>query len=247
MRVVVTGGRGMLGRHVVELLRRSGHEALAAGRHGPLVMDVRKDADVEAALEGVDAVVHCASNPLGRDAREVEVEGTARVVAAAHRQGVGHLLYVSIVGIDRVPRPYFRYKLHAEKVVEHGRVPWTILRATQLFPFMEMLLTAAPVVIAPRGFLVQPVAGEEVAQRLARALGEGPMERRLEYGGPEVREVGELARTLRATRRLRRPLLKPWLPGQLAAAVRAGGLLCRDCGRGAITWEEWLQRAPARQ
>jgi len=101
--------------------------------------------------------------------------------------------------------------------------------------------------IAPRGFLVQPVAGEEVAQRLARALGEGPMERRLEYGGPEVREVGELARTLRATRRLRRPLLKPWLPGQLAAAVRAGGLLCRDRGRGAITWEEWLQRAPARQ
>ena len=87
MRVVVTGGRGMLGRHVVELLRRSGHEALEAGRHGPLVMDVRKDADVEAALEGVDAVVHCASNPLGRDAREVEVEGTARVVAAAHRQG----------------------------------------------------------------------------------------------------------------------------------------------------------------
>jgi uncharacterized protein YbjT (DUF2867 family) len=247
VRVVVTGGRGMLGRHVVELLRRSGHEALAAGRRGPLVMDVRKDAEVEAALEGVEAVVHCASNPLRRNVREVEVEGTARVVAAAHRQGVGHLLYVSIVGIDRVPRPYFRYKLHAEKVVEHGRVPWTILRATQLFPFMEMLLTSAPVLIAPRGFLVQPVAGEEVAQRIARALGEGPMERRLEYGGPEVREVSELARTLRATRRLRRPLLRPWLPGQLAAAVRAGGLLCPDCGRGAITWEEWLQRAPARQ
>jgi uncharacterized protein YbjT (DUF2867 family) len=198
-------------------------------------------------LDGLDAVVRCAAKPLGRNVREVEVEGTARVVAAAHRQGVGHLLYVSIVGIDRVPRAYFRYKVHAEKVVEHGRVPWTILRATQTFPFMEMLLTSAPVLIAPRGFLVQPVAGEEVAQRIARALGEGPMEQRLEYGGPEVREVSEMARTLRAARRLRRPLLKPWLPGRLAAAVRAGGLTCTDCGRGAITWEEWLQHASARQ
>jgi len=247
VRVLVTGGRGLLGRQVGELLRRSGHEALAAGRRGPLVMDVRKDADVEAALEGVDAVMHCASNPMGRNAREVEVEGTARVVAAAHRRGVGHLLYVSVVGVDRVPLAYYRYKLHAETVVEQGRVSWTILRATQLFPYVEMLLTAAPVLIAPRGFLVQPVAVEGVAQRLVRALGEGPMEQRLQYGGPEVRELGELASSLRAARGLRRPLLKPWLPGQLGAAVRAGGLLCVDCGRGAITWEEWLQRAPARQ
>jgi uncharacterized protein YbjT (DUF2867 family) len=195
----------------------------------------------------VDAVVHCASNPLGRNARQVEVEGTARVVAAAHRRGVGHLLYMSIVGIDRVPRAFYRYKLHAEKVVEQGPVPWTILRATQFFPYVETMLTGTPVLIAPRGFLVQPVAVEEVAQRLARALGEGPMEQRLEYGGPEVREMGELARSLRAARGWRRPLLKPWLPGQVGAAVRAGGLLCVDCGRGAITWEGWLQRAPARQ
>jgi uncharacterized protein YbjT (DUF2867 family) len=240
VKVLVTGGRGALGSRVVERLRADGQEALAAGRSGPVVLDLSTGEGLERALEGVDAVVHCASNPTGRDVRTVEVEGTARLLKAARRAGTRHLVYVSIVGVDRVPYPYYQYKFHAEKVVERGHVPWSILRSTQFHPFLEQLLMSFPVLLAPRGVVVQPVDAGEVAGRLVRALDEGPANRVLEFGGPEIREVVDLARSLRRARGLRRPILRPRLPGRFGAAVREGGLTCRSCERGTLTWERWL-------
>jgi uncharacterized protein YbjT (DUF2867 family) len=240
VKVLVTGGRGTLGRRVVERLQAAGHQALAAGRRGPIVLDLSTGAGLDDAVRGAEAIVHCASDPGGRDVREVEVEGTARLVAAARRAGTRHLIYVSIVGVDRVPLPYYRHKLHAEKVVEHGRLPWSILRATQFFPFVEHMLTSSPVLVAPRGFLVQAVAVEEVAARLVRAVDEGPAERLLEFAGPEIREVADLARSLRRARRLRRPILSPWLPGRRSTALRRGGLTSAGAERGTLTWESWL-------
>jgi uncharacterized protein YbjT (DUF2867 family) len=240
VRVLVTGGRGMLGGPLVEQLRERGHEVLAAGRRGPVVLDLTTGEGLEHAVEGVDAIVNCATNPLGRDAREVEVEGTARLLEAGRRAGVGHLVYISIVGVDRLNYRYYQYKVHGEKVVEHSGVPWSILRATQFFPFVERLLTSSPVLLAPRGFVLQPVAVEEVAERLVRALDEGPAGRMPDFAGPEVREVADLARSLRKARRLRRPILRPWLPGGMAKAGREGALINAGAQRGTLGWEAWL-------
>jgi uncharacterized protein YbjT (DUF2867 family) len=240
VRVLVTGGRGMLGRPLVERVRARGHEVLVAGRRGPVVLDLTTGAGLEGAVEGVDAILHCATNPLGRDAREVEVEGTARLLQAARRAGTRHLVYMSIVGVDRLSYRYYRYKVHAEKVVEHGEVPWSILRATQFFPFVERLLTSSPVLLAPRGFRLQPVAVEEVAARLVQVLDEGPAARMPDFAGPEVRELADLARSLRDARRLRRPILRPWLPGSMASAVRKGALINSGAERGTVRWEDWL-------
>jgi uncharacterized protein YbjT (DUF2867 family) len=241
VRVLVTGGRGMLGRHVVEQLRAAGHDAVSGSRSSNVEIDLASGAGLEPALEGAESIVHCASNPRGRNAREVEVEGTARLAEAARRAGTSHLVYISIVGVDRVPYAYYEYKLHAEKVLEQGGLPWSILRATQFFPFLARRLIALPLgMVAPRGFPVQPVATEEVAGRLVRAVVEGPGGRLPDLGGPEIREVADFARSLRAARHLRRPILRPWLPGKLAAAVRAGGLTTPGGERGTRTWEEWL-------
>ncbi len=78
------------------------------------------------AVHGVDAVVHLASAP-GRGSAQPDVAATRRLVAAAHRAGVRHLVYVSIVGVDRVPLAYYRAKLAAEGVVRAGPVPFTML------------------------------------------------------------------------------------------------------------------------
>jgi uncharacterized protein YbjT (DUF2867 family) len=240
VRVLVTGGRGTLGRRVVEQLKAGGHDPVAASRSSAVTLDLTTGAGLQAAIEGAEAIVHCASNPRGRDAREVEVEGTARLIAAASRARTAHLIYISIVGVDRVPYSYYEYKLHAEKVVEHGGVPWSILRTTQFFPFVASLLTAPPVLLAPRGFLLQPVATHEVAALLVRAVDEGPRGRLPDLGGPAIREVAGLARTLRAALCLRRPVLRPWLPGRLAASIREGALTAPRGERGSRTWEEWL-------
>jgi uncharacterized protein YbjT (DUF2867 family) len=240
VRVLVSGGRGMLGGPLVEQLRARGHQVLAAGRRGPIVLDLTTGAGLDAAVEGVDAIVNCATNPLGRDAREVEVEGTARLQEAGRRAGVGHLVYISIVGVDRLTYRYYQYKVHAEKVIEQGRVPWSILRATQFFPFVERMLSFSPVLLAPRGFVLQPVAVEEVAERLVRALDEGPAARLPDFAGPEIRELADLARSLRDARRLGRPILRPWLPGRMASAVREGALTSAGAERGTLGWEAWL-------
>jgi uncharacterized protein YbjT (DUF2867 family) len=77
------------------------------------------------ALKGVDVLIHCASSP--RKTCQTDVEGTGRLLEAASRAGVSHVVFVSIVGVDRNPYfPYYRAKLEAERIVERSLGRWTI-------------------------------------------------------------------------------------------------------------------------
>ncbi|MEK8108823.1 NAD(P)H-binding protein [Micromonospora sp. M12] len=98
-----------------------------------VVADLATGDGVAEAVTGVDAVLHLASAPRGRQTHQVDVVGTRRLVAAAGAAGVGHLVYISIVGVDRVPFSYYQQKLAAEQEITAGPVPWSVLRATQ-FP-----------------------------------------------------------------------------------------------------------------
>ena len=147
MNVLVTGGTGRLGRHVVRLLRQSGHRARIFSRnprgHVDAVRgDLKTGEGIERAVGGMDVIVHAASatgNPLL--GRSTDVGGTRRLLAAARVAGIRHVVFISIVGVDRVAYPYYRTKLAAEKVVRDGGVPWSILRATQFHGFDDYLLT----------------------------------------------------------------------------------------------------------
>ena len=90
-------------------------------------------------MAGVDAVVHCATSPLLRS-HAVDVEATQRLMQASKESGVGHVVYPSIVGINRVPYPYFRHKPAAERAVMDSAVPFSILRATKFHEFLDTLL-----------------------------------------------------------------------------------------------------------
>ena len=125
---------------------------------------------LDTAVAGTEVIIHAASSSTRR-AQQVDVVGTERLLAAAHRAGVGHFIYISIVGIEQVPFPYYRYKLAAEKlveagggpevqtlgrwpggqegdgpplVVEAGGVPWSILRTTQFHNLLDLLLHCWP-------------------------------------------------------------------------------------------------------
>ena len=101
-RVLVTGGTGRLGSHLVPLLRKAGHQVTIMSRtagEGRVVADLAGGAGVEAAVEGQEVVVHAASNGKPK----VEVEGSAALAKAAAVAGVGHFIYVSIVGVDANP------------------------------------------------------------------------------------------------------------------------------------------------
>ena len=134
--VLVTGGTGNLGRHVVQGLVEAGLPVRVASRSAPpaekildhewATVDYRSRAGLDAALLGVDVVVHCASgSPRG------EAESIAALLSSGKRAGIKHLVYISIVGVDKLPLSYYRAKFATEKALVTSGIPWTILRATQ--------------------------------------------------------------------------------------------------------------------
>jgi uncharacterized protein YbjT (DUF2867 family) len=251
MRILVTGGTGVLGREVVASAEAAGH-TVRVGSRGPrhagipagrewAVMELASGAGMDEAVAGVDGVIHAASDPKNSRA---DVDGTRALVAACRRGGVGHLVYVSIVGIDRIPMRYYQHKLAAEEIVADGGVPWSILRATQFHPFIDQLLTSAsrvPLVMAlPAGFHVQSVDVAEVARRLLRCIDDGPGGRLPDFGGPEAMPLREAAREWRAARGVKKPLLSIPLPGRAAAALRAGANTVPSGEHGTLRWRDWL-------
>jgi uncharacterized protein YbjT (DUF2867 family) len=224
--VLVTGGTGVLGRAVAAGLTTAGHDVRIMSRTGTVRGDLRTGDGLDAAVASATAVVHCASDP--RDSRRVDVDGTRRLVDAARRAGHPHMIYISIVGVDRIPYPYYRAKAEAEREIALSGLPWTTLRATQFHEFTADLLgqlTRLPVVPAPRGWRFQPVDVREVAARLVTAVDTGAGGRLPDLGGPEVLTVAELARAYLSAAGRRRPIVPLPVPGRFSAALRAGANL----------------------
>ncbi|MFH9431640.1 SDR family oxidoreductase [Streptomyces sp. NPDC017615] len=240
--ILVTGGTGTLGRLVAERLRADGHEVRVLSRHSePYAVDLREGGPaLDAALAGAECVVHCASTPAGGDEKAAD-----RLIGAARRAGVAHLVYISIVGVDRVPLRYYRAKLAVERRIEESGLGWTVLRTTQFHDLMATFLgklTAPPLALLPAGLADQPVEVAEVAERLAGSALAAQAGRLPDMGGPEVCSVDSLARAyLHATGRHRRLLEVP-LAGRTYGAFRAGGHLAPEQAVGKGTFEEYLAR-----
>jgi len=248
-RVLVTGGTGTLGSVLVARLAQRGHEVRSFSRHGPTATDggesepanvsewrgdVRSGEGLDEALGGVDAVIHTAT--AGN--RAVEVEGTAKVVAAAGRVRA-HLLYISIVGVDQMQFGYYRAKYDAEKLVESGSTPWTIQRATQFHDLLNRFL-GWHVFPVTRHVAFQPVDVGDVSDRLVNLVEAGPSGRTPDFGGPAVRPLRDLAATRRQITGSGTFLLPVPAVGILKD-FDVGRHLCPDHADGSLGWEQWLR------
>jgi uncharacterized protein YbjT (DUF2867 family) len=244
--ILVTGGTGTLGRHLTERLRADGHDVRVLSRHSEeYAVDLLEGTGLDAAVASVDTIVHCATSPRGGDE-----QAAAHLITAARRAGVGHLVYISIVGIDRVPFGYYKSKLAVEKLIGESGLGWTVLRTTQFHDLVLQLLAGSaklPVMLLPAMVADQPIEVAEVAARLAELATGAPAGRVPDMGGPEVRTFPELARAyLRASGR-RRPLLNVRLAGKAYRGFRAGGHLTPERAVGKVTFEQFLAgRFPAR-
>lgn len=245
--ILVTGGTGSLGSQVVARLRTVGCNVQLLSRRrspGAVQGDLLTGEGLEQAVEGIDVIVHCASNP--GHPHQVDGSGTKRLLQTAERAGVSHIIFVSIVGVDRNPfYPYYRVKLEVEQMIEHASIPWTILRATQFHEFVLKLiqfLDRLPIMMMPKGFLLQPIETGEVADRLVELTLSAPAGRVPDIGGPEVWTAAELAREyFKATGRRRRIVEVP-IPGKVAQAFCTGAHLCPDQKYGKTRWEEFLSQ-----
>jgi uncharacterized protein YbjT (DUF2867 family) len=251
--ILVTGGTGTLGRLVVPRLHAAGHDVRVLTRQARppdngvtyVQGDLLKNEGLEAAVDGAAIILHCASSYSG------DREATGNLVrAAAAQPRPPHLVFVSIVGVDRLPvagfgRLAFKYlgeKRETERVVTESGLPWTILRATQFHDLILMVaegLAKLPVMPYPSGFRFQPVETEDVAVRLVELVQGDPAGVVPDIGGPRVYDMADLLRGyLRATGRRRLPL-PIRMPGVSARAFRAGVNLTAERSDGR-TWEEFL-------
>jgi uncharacterized protein YbjT (DUF2867 family) len=252
--ILVTGGTGTLGRLVVPRLRDAGHAVRVLSRRDrgpspgvePVTGDLTSGNGLDAAVDGIDTIVHCGGSSTGDEVK------ARNLVRAAARGGARHLVFISVVGADRIPvggvldRAMFGYyaaKAAAERVIAGSGLPWTTLRATQ---FHDLLLTVVrqlarlPVIPVPAGFRFQPVETDEVAQRLVELTLDEPRGLVPDLAGPRVYDVADLVRGyLRAAGR-RRPVLPVRLPGRAARALRVGANLAPESGTGVRTWEDFL-------
>lgn len=250
--VLVTGGTGTLGRAVVAELRARGQVVRVLSRRPPgsgpaglegvdwVTGDLRSGAGLDRAVRDAAIIVHCATD-VRRPRRDVE--GTHNLLAAARAAGAPHLVYVSIVGVNRVPLPYYRIKLQVEQLVEASGLPWTVLRATQFHDLVAgalRVLTRPPVVLLPAGTACQPVDVRDVAPRLAELALTPATGRAADLGGPQVRPAGDLAQAYLHAVGRRRPLWPVLLPGAIARGYRQGGHLAPECAVVGRTFEDYL-------
>jgi uncharacterized protein YbjT (DUF2867 family) len=244
--ILVTGGTGALGSLVVERLRAGGHDVRVLSRRagaGTHVGDLRTGVGIAEAARGAELVVHAASD-VRRFGRS-DPEQTAHLLDAA--RGAGHLLYVSIVGIDQIPFAYYRRKLTCEQQVAASGIPHSILRATQFHELIAWPLRGAerlPVAPLPLDFRFQTVAAADAAARAAELIGGEPTGGIVNFGGPEVLTLEEMAETWRAARGRPRRTVRLPLPGRVARAFREGRNTCPEEASHGQRWEEFVAAGP---
>lgn len=252
--ILITGGAGGLGRELTPRLQTAGHLVqIMSRRPQPANLtpglvwaqaDIETGAGLAEAVTGTEVIIHCASSPARRT-KEVDVMGTQKLIDAARIAGVKHFIYVSIVGIDRIPYAYYQHKLAAEGVVQAGGVPYSILRATQFHSLIDYALRQVakfPLALTFTDFKFQTIDTGEVAVRLC-AIAAAPSGGRLpDMGGPEVMTLKEMARLWSAVQAKPYRLLRLPMPGKIAHGFRNGYNTCPDHRDGQITWAEWLQR-----
>jgi uncharacterized protein YbjT (DUF2867 family)/quercetin dioxygenase-like cupin family protein len=204
MKIVVIGGSGLIGKKLVNKLRKKGHEVVAASPSSGV--NTLTGEGLAEALAGAQVVVDVANSPSFEDKAAMEFFETSghKLFAAEAAAGIGHHVALSVVGTERLQEMgYFRAKLAQENLIKASGIPYTIVRATQFFEFMGAIVqsaTAGQTVHLPPA-LFQPIVSDDVADILAEVTLAAPVNGTIEIAGPERVGLDELVgRLLRATK-----------------------------------------------
>ena len=203
MKIVVIGGTGLIGSKLVNNLRQRGHEVLAASPDTGV--NTLTGEGLAGALAGAQVVVDVSNSPSFEDAPALKFFETSsrNLLAAEAAAGVQHHVALSVVGTDRLQASgYFRAKMAQENLIKAGPIPYSLLRSTQFFEFMNRIAQSSvdgqSVRISPA--LVQPIVSDEVVAALADIAVGTPTNGTAEVAGPEkLRLVDLVQRSLVAS------------------------------------------------
>lgn len=245
MKILVTGGTGFVGWHIVRAAVAAGHEVVSLSRgvqrvaHVYPVRNVRIDLvrpeGLLEALAGVGGVVHAAGilrEQRGQDLERAHVGATANLVEACRRAGVGKIVHLSALGVHGKAREaYLRSKWEAERIIESCGLSYTIFRPSLVFGTGDRVVSQllavsrySPLIplLGDADAKVQPIWVGDVATAVLRALRDHSTDGAIyELGGPESMTIADVVETIK--RETKRPALPVKIPRFLSGPlVRLG-------------------------
>ena len=248
MKIAVAGGTGRVGRHVVAVLRERGHEPVVLTRSTGVDLVAGTGpggSELATVLDGVDTVIDVCSL-FTHDAEEARAffgATTRNLLDAELTAGVGHHVLLGIVGSNTSDHNYYAGKIVQETLVHEGRVPWTEVRATQFHEFAAQIYGVAklgPFLLAPR-MRSQPIAANEVAERLVELATGAPQGLVVELAGPREENMARMVRAYATATGKPSRIIQVPAPGPGGKAMRDGSLLPRPGAQlGKQTFDEWL-------
>lgn len=198
MKIVVIGGRGLIGSKVASQLGAQGHDVVTASRRSGV--DSFTGAGLAGALAGADVLVDVADSPEFDDEPVMRffTTTTANLLAAEREAGVEHHVALSVVGAQVMPDSgYNTAKAAQENLIRESGRPYSIVRATPFYEFAVGLADSATegdVVRLPHA-LFRPIAADDVATAVARAAVGRPTNAVTEIAGPEAMGMDDFVRT----------------------------------------------------
>jgi uncharacterized protein YbjT (DUF2867 family) len=244
MKIVVIGGHGRIGSKLVEQLEQQGHDAVAADLKSG-VNTLTGDGLAEA-LEGARVVVDVSNSPSFADAAVLEFfqTSTGNIMRAEKAAGVEHHVALSVVGADRLPDSgYLRAKVAQEQLIRDSSIPYSVVRATQFFEFVDDIADAATegdIVRVPAAF-IQPMAADDVVRAVRRVCVGAPVNGIVEVGGPQPFRFDELIRVALSARDDSRRVVADPDARYFGTKLADDSLLPGDGARLAETrFEDWL-------
>jgi uncharacterized protein YbjT (DUF2867 family) len=247
MKIVVIGGTGLIGSKVVSKLSERGYDVIAASPNSGV--NTLTGEGLAEVLKGASVVVDVSNSPSFEDAPVMEFfkSSTGNLVSYEAAAGVGHHVALSIVGCDRLPDSgYMRAKVAQEKLIKDSSIPYSIVRATQFFEFVNRIADSATegntVRLPPVRF--QPMAADDVASEVARVAMGPPLNGIVEIGGPEQFPFDELIRVGLSTRKDPRDVIADAHARYFGTELSEYSLVPgNDALLGEIHFEDWLRHS----
>jgi uncharacterized protein YbjT (DUF2867 family) len=246
--IAVAGATGSIGSPLADELESRGHNVRRLSRRSAThPVDLTTGSGLADALSGCEVVVDASNaGPNAKQARAVLIEGGRNLLDAAAKAGVVHHVCLSIVGCDKVPMPYYKVKVEQEELVRASGLPVTIVRATQFHTLVAEILGG----MSRFGFVpggspkLQPADPAEVAAAVADVAEGAPRPAGVSIAGPEVHELGDLARTWKEATGKRRLVMPMLLPPSYGRPLKGGALTeAAPDHRCATGFGEWLARS----
>jgi uncharacterized protein YbjT (DUF2867 family) len=250
MKMVVVGGTGLIGTKLVKKLRQLGHEAVAASPSSGV--NTITGAGLAEALAGAQVVVDVTNSPSWEDKAVLEFfeASTRNLLAAEAAAGVRHHVALSVVGTERLLQSgFFRAKMAQENLIKASTVPYTILRATQFFEFVNGIAQEATdgqtVRLSPA--FIQPILSDDVADALAEVTLAAPVNGMLELAGPERIRLDELVRRFLRAKQDGRQVVTDVRARYFGIDLNDQSLTPGENPRiGPTRFDEWLRRSQAK-